>query len=245
VLLHGFLGAGRNFATLARKLAEREPARAVVTLDLTGHGASPALPPGADLATLAGDVLVTLRALALSEPLELIGHSLGGRVALAAGRLAPGALSRVSLLDIGPSPLRPDASQTTAVLAALLAAPDRGPSRAALGAGLRAAGLAAALVDWLLLNLEADDDGVHWRIDRAALAELHRRAGAEDLWSVVEDARPFRLRCVRGARSGYVTELDASRLTRAGCPVTTLEGAGHFVHVDRPQELAAWVLAGD
>jgi pimeloyl-ACP methyl ester carboxylesterase len=214
----------------------------VVTLDLTGHGASPALPPGAGLATLAGDVLATARALALPEPLELIGHSLGGRVALAAGRLAPEALARVSLLDIGPSPGPPGAREIARVLAALLAAPARGPSRGAVRTALAAEGLSGALVDWLLLNLETDGDGVRWRIDRAALADFHRRAGDEDLWGVVEGSRPFALRCARGEGSDYVSGSDAARLTRAGCPVTTVDGAGHFLHVDRPRELLAWVL---
>lgn len=245
VLLHGFLGQARNLTTLARGLAEHEPARAAVTLDLTGHGASPALPPGADLATLAGDVLTTVRALALPEPLELIGHSLGGRVALAAGRLAPGALRRISLLDIGPSPRPPGASETTRVLAALLAAPVQGPSRATFRAALSAEGLSGELVDWLLLNLRADGDGVRWRVDRAALAELYHRTGGEDLWPVVEGPRPFAIRCVRGAGSGYVSDADARRLTQAGCPVTTLAGAGHFLHVDRPREVLASLLAED
>ena len=243
VLLHGFLGQARNLTTLARGLAEHEPARAVVTLDLTGHGASPALPPGADLPTLAGDVLATVRALAVPEPLELIGHSLGGRVALAAGRLAPGALSRISLLDIGPSPLAPGAGETGRALAALLAAPARGASRDVFRAPLRAEGLPDAVVEWLLLNLVAEPDGYRWRVDRAALAEFHRRAGGEDLWPAVEGPRPFAIRCVRGAGSGYLSDADARRLAEAGCPVTTLEGAGHFLHLDRPREVLAWLLA--
>ena len=89
VLLHGFLGSARNLSTLARALVERDPDLGIVAFDLTGHGASPPLPPGADSATLAGDVLASAHALGLPTPLTLVGHSLGGRIALRAALLEP------------------------------------------------------------------------------------------------------------------------------------------------------------
>ena len=66
VLLHGLLGSARNLATLARTLVERDPTLVVISLDLTGHGASPPLPPGVDSGTLATDVLTIARALRVS-----------------------------------------------------------------------------------------------------------------------------------------------------------------------------------
>jgi pimeloyl-ACP methyl ester carboxylesterase len=48
----------------------------------------------------------------------------------------------------------------------------------------------------------------------------------------VVERRVRPLRCVRGERSPYVTDADARRLEAAGCPVITLAGAGHFLHVD-------------
>ena len=56
MLLHGLLGSARNLATLARRLVDRNPELALVALDLTGHGGSGPLPPGADTAALAADV---------------------------------------------------------------------------------------------------------------------------------------------------------------------------------------------
>ena len=52
-----------------------------------------------------------------------MGHSLGGRVALAAARRAPESVTDVTLLDIGPGPLDPATSETRRVLQVLLAAP--------------------------------------------------------------------------------------------------------------------------
>jgi pimeloyl-ACP methyl ester carboxylesterase len=242
VLLHGFLGSSRNLGTLARQLAQADPSLSVLALDLRGHGVSPPLVPGADLATLARDVLASARALGLGAPLPLIGHSLGGRVALRACLLDAASVAHVTLLDITPSPLG-EATGATAVLDALLGAPARAQSRDVVRAHFAAAGLTPAITEWLLTNLVREDGAYRWRIDRAALAALHAHTAADDLWPAVETARAYTLHCVRGGRSPYVSEPDARRLEAAGCPVDTVDGAGHFLHVERPADVLARIRA--
>src|SRR3954471_1023393 len=105
VLLHGFLGAGKNLRTLAQRWSERDPARLFVMPDLTGHGASPPLPPDAGIETLAADLGETVRAEGLPGPVSLVGHSLGGRAALGLVRLEPSLVRDVVLLDITPGPI--------------------------------------------------------------------------------------------------------------------------------------------
>jgi len=230
VLLHGFLGSARNLSTLVRMLVERDPRLGVVALDLTGHGASPPLPPGADSTTLARDVLATTRALELAEPLSIVGHSLGGRVALRAALLEPTALAAVIFLDVAPGPL-PEAG-IARVLDAVRRAPARVTTRGQARAHLVADGVPATLADWLLLNLEPAD------------AMRHARIVGEDLWPAVEGRRAYAPRCIRAGASGYVTEADARRLEAANCPVVTIPGADHFLHAERPRETAEAVLAG-
>jgi esterase len=243
VLLHGFLGSARNVASLARGLAERDPSLSVLALDLTGHGASPPLPSRADTSALAADVLATARALDVPTPVRLVGHSLGGRVALRAGLLEPTAVGHITLLDISPSPLKPG-GETAAVVNALMRAPDVARSRDEFRVFFRAAGLADEVTEWLLLNLAREGDLVRWRVDRDALAALHRRIADEDLWPAVEGPRPYSLHCVRGGLSPYVDEGTARRLIAAGCPVDTIAGAGHFLHVEQPIATLERVLAG-
>ena len=243
LLLHGFLGAARNLATLARGLAERLRDRAVVTLDLTGHGESPPLPKHPDVAVVARDVLDTARALDLGRPWTLVGHSLGGRVALRAALLEPAAFGHLTLLDVTPSPRGPG-GESAAIVKALAGAPDVARSRDAFRSWFRQAGLVPAAVDWLLLNLVHEGDVYRWRIDRAALAALYAEIYAEDLWPAVEGRRPYSVHVIRGGNSDYVSDADARRLTAAGGRVDTIEGASHFLHVDRPRELLDRIVQG-
>ena len=242
-LLHGFLGSARNLATLARGLTQRLPDRSAISLDLTGHGESPPLPPHPDLAIIARDVVETARALEAAAPWTLIGHSLGGRVALRAALLEPAALAHLTLLDVTPSPRAPGGEVAT-IVRALADAPDTAPGRDAFRAWFRKAGLPPAAIDWLLLNLVHDRDVYRWRIDRAVLAALYAEIGADDLWPAVERRRGYAIHVIRGGKSDHVSDADVRRLTAAGCRVDTLDGASHFLHVDRPEELLDRIVQG-
>ena len=164
-----------------------------------------------------------------------MGHSLGGRVALAARQLAPAAVGEVVLLDISPGPLSFE-TELDHILHLVLAAPSSVPDRQQMRGYFTAAGVSEPLADWLILNLVQDSGAYHWRIERRALEELHHSSRATDLWpAIVGAGSPTR--CIRGERSRFVGDADAARLTQAGCRVDTLADAGHFVHVDQPAQL--------
>jgi pimeloyl-ACP methyl ester carboxylesterase len=235
VLLHGFLGSGKNLRSLAQRWSERDPERAFLILDLTGHGASPPLPPDAGLVTLAGDVQETMAAEGMAAA-ALVGHSLGGRVALALAEAAPEAVTEVVLLDITPGPIDDRLSASRRALEVLLRAPDQAPDRRTLRAFLVDGGLSPGTADWLVMNVRLEDGQARWTFDRRALDRLQARISADDLWPVVE-RRTVPVRCIRGERSGYVTDADVARLQAAGCPVDTLAGAGHELHVEALEAL--------
>jgi len=232
ILLHGFLGSGRNLGSLARRWSELDASRTLLLADLTGHGHSPPLPPHPTIDDLARDVADLAREHGAHE---IVGHSLGGRVALRARGLAGDVIESVVLLDISPAPTTGIGSNLQAVLDAFLAAPATAPSRDAMAAHLRAAPIPEALAQWLLLNLDRADDGsVTWRVDRDRLEALHHQSGAVDLWDTLADGPT---RCIRGAASPFVSDADVDRMVHAACRVDTVPNAGHFIHVDNPTEL--------
>jgi pimeloyl-ACP methyl ester carboxylesterase len=241
-LLHGFLGSSRNVATLARGLAAGAPQFSVYAFDLPGHGGSPPLPPGADLAALARALLDSTRALS-ALPWTLVGHSLGGRVALKVALVDAAAVAHLTLLDITPSAM-PPGGETARLVEALGGAPSEARDREEFRAWFARAGLAPSLTEWLLMNLARDGEVLRWRIDRVALAALYPRINAEDLWPAVESGCPYGVHLVRGGSSSYVSDADARRFEAAGGRVDAIAGAGHFLHVDRPAETLDQILKG-
>lgn len=236
VLIHGFLGSGRNLSGLARRWAQRDPSLTIFLPDLTGHGVSPSLPDGADLSTVASDLLATLLVEVGARPVDLVGHSLGGRVALEALSLHPERVQSVTLIDITPSPIGAEGDGTTLVLDRLTQAPIHPESREATRDFLVEGGIAGPVADWILTNLVPSNGSYSWRIDREALAKFRVPMSTADLWEVVE-RHPEKIRSIVAGDSDYVQPHCRERLLSLGIPSEVVEGAGHFVHVDKPREL--------
>ena len=237
VLLHGFLGSGRNLRSVAVRWASRDPSRTFLLPDLRGHGASPTPPPSTTLFDMGDDVLETAGAIG-EPPFTLVGHSLGAHVALAATHQRPELVESVTILDMTPGPVRVEMSDSAQVMAVMLQAEATTPDRPTMRRFLQGKGLSTPLTEWVLTNLTQLPDGSYgWRIDRAALDALGGNMNREDLWSVVE-RRKIPMRCIRGSRSPYVNAEDLRRFEAAKVPVVTLE-AGHFVQVDAFDALIA------
>jgi pimeloyl-ACP methyl ester carboxylesterase len=230
LLLHGFLGSGRNLRALATGWSKRDRSRQFVLIDLPGHGQSPPPPPDAGLKQLAEAVAATARGLKLEPPWTICGHSLGGRVGLMLAGLSPDTVASVAMLDVAPGPIPVERQTSVSVMKTLLAAPATAVDRKAMREWLTGAGLSGPIADWLLLNVEPGEGGVTWRFDRERLAQLHPSVSAEDLWPIAE-SRPAPLTVVRGSKSPYVTDADVARLSSLGAITATVQ-SGHDVHVE-------------
>ena len=232
-LLHGLYGQGSNFAAVQRRLAG---SRRVIVLDLRNHGASPHAPE-MDYPTMAQDVLETLRALR-ALPCALIGHSMGGKVAMAAALRAPGEVERLLVADIAPT-VYAHAMAHAAYVAAMQALElTPGLTRAAADAALAEAVPDAAVRGFLLQNLRTGAAPT-WRLDLAAIrAALPVLLGWPALVRV-RYAGPTLF--VAGGRSDYI-QGDQRIPIRALFPLArfaTLKQAGHWLHVDDPDGFIA------
>ncbi len=233
LLLHGFLGSGRNLGSLAARWSEADPSLTLILPDQLGHGASPPLPEPPTLQALA-DAVVALQADLSAEEAPLVGHSLGGRVAL---RAASVRTPKIAMLDIAPSPIALT-DGLDRVLQVLMAAPATAQSRAAMREHFINQDVSPALADWALMNLVAGDAGFAWRIDRQQLARMNDEASARDLWPDAERLQ-HKLVAIRGGASHFVSAADVERFSHLGVAVQTIAGAGHFLHLDEPQAVLA------
>ncbi|MGI3776666.1 MAG: alpha/beta fold hydrolase, partial [Janthinobacterium lividum] len=98
VLLHGLFGSGRTLGVVARRLVAE--GFSALSLDLRNHGGS-GHAPGMGYGVMAGDVVETLDALGVGAA-AVLGHSMGGKVAMALAGAAPGRVERLVVADIAP-----------------------------------------------------------------------------------------------------------------------------------------------
>lgn len=104
VILHGFLGSARNWKSLQNALASRLPNHAVTALDLRNHGATLPHVPTMGYADMAKDVAHFLKTSSGSgAPTTLLGHSMGGKVAMTLALTQPQLLERLVVVDIAPA----------------------------------------------------------------------------------------------------------------------------------------------
>ena len=237
LILHGFLGSARNLFGFSGRLCEADPELQVRLPDLLGHGASPSLPSEPTLEVMAEATVEWLDQVGWHEPVDIMGHSLGGRVALAMARQHAARIRRLILLDIAPGPVDTRSLELAPILELVRAAAASVPSRDEMRDWFMAQGVAPPLAEWLIMNLLRQPDGQFtWRFDRERLALLNDSSSQADLWHCAEGIAQ-RLTSIRGEQSSFVGEADVRRFASLRVPVHTIAGAGHFVHVDAPDRL--------
>ncbi len=236
-LLHGLYGQATNFATVQRRLAH---GRRVIALDLRNHGSSPHAST-MSYPAMAEDVLETLRDLA-ALPCALVGHSMGGKVAMRAALEAPAAVSRLLAADIAPVAYDHAEFHGRYVAAMRALKLHHGLTRPEADAALAEAVPDTPTRRFLLQNLRIGPAPA-WRLNLEAIeAALPDLAG----WPNPEGAvyRGPTL-FVAGARSDYIRPeyRPAIRALFPAARFVTLKDAGHWVHADDPEGFLSVVEA--
>lgn len=230
-MLHGLFGASGNLAAIQRRLGA---SRRVIAFDLRNHGGSPH-DPAMSYGAMAEDVLDSLAALDVPRA-ALIGHSMGGKVAMRAALLRPDRVERLLVADIAPVRYDPAFRAIADAMLALPLAP--GLTRAAAHAALAPAVPDPAVRGFLLQNLRLGA-APGWRI---GLREIAAGLPGIEGWDAPDGARyDGPVLVLRGERSGYVRP-EHRPAVRALFPLarfTALKDAGHWLHADAPDAFAA------
>lgn len=232
VVLHGLFGSRHDWLGIARRLTDT--ARFFL-LDLPNHGDSPRLDPFL-MDTTAKAVMQTLAAERIEKPF-LLGHSLGGKIALTLVRDNPDAFAHLILGDISPRKIQPlHLFPLRACRRLDLATP--GLTRQTLDASLACQIPDPLLRHYLLKNLVRDQEGYFWW--RIPLDVLERDT------AIVTDAVEFPTpsdvpaTLIAGGKSAFSVSRDLPLLKHAFQSLTlhTLPNAGHMIQADAPAEVA-------
>jgi pimeloyl-ACP methyl ester carboxylesterase len=243
--VHGLFGQGKNWTTIAKGLADRHR---VTLLDLPNHGHSP-WTDRVDYLDMAELVAAELEH--LDEPVTLVGHSMGGKVAMQLALRRPELLRALVVVDVAPVtyPLQggrtddPDeeASPFAAYIQAMRAM-DLGTltSRDEADQALRPAVPSRMVRSFLLQSLVREgsgtDGGWRWRLN---LELLERDLGELRGFPAPPPGASFDgpVLWISGANSTYVLPEDRPHMD-ALFPATRLvriKGAGHWVHSEQPE----------
>jgi len=98
-ILHGLLGSMDNWRTQAKRLSQ---AQTVITLDLRNHGDSPHI-KGMSYREMYDDVIKVAQAENI-KTFHLLGHSMGGKVAMQLALAHPEMVESLIVVDIAPKP---------------------------------------------------------------------------------------------------------------------------------------------
>ncbi|GAA3713306.1 alpha/beta fold hydrolase [Terrabacter ginsenosidimutans] len=238
--LHGLFGQGRNWNQIAKSVSGPEGAEArCLLVDLPDHGRSP-WSPEFSLDAYADAVAATLRDAGEGERWAVVGHSLGGKVAMVLALRHPELVDRLVVVDIAPKGygslerfegyIREMQSLPLGELAS------RGDAEARFtepDPGVKA---------FLLQNLRREGQGWRWQVNLDLIARdaaLGVDSHIADWPDAVDELPAYDgpVLWIAGGDSRYVTREDGDRMRRhfPRTRLFTIKGAGHWVHTDAPE----------
>jgi pimeloyl-ACP methyl ester carboxylesterase len=226
---HGLFGQGKNWTQVAKDLARDHR---VLLLDMPNHGRSP-WTETFDYLDLADRVADALRD---EGPVALVGHSMGGKIAMVMALRHPELVERLVVVDVSPAAYssgREFVGYIETMRAMDLSSLER---RDQADEALREAVPSATVRGFLLQNLRREADGWHWQVNLDLLGdEMAALVGwpDEELGDASYDGPVL---WIGGALSDYVgdeyaPEMD-SRFPRNRRVM--IKDAGHWVHSQQP-----------
>lgn len=227
LIAHGLYGSARNWGVLARPLSERFR---VTSVDMRNHGDSPWF-DSHGYEEMAEDL-----AGVLDGPSHVLGHSMGGKAAMALALCHPDKVDRLIVADM--APVAYDHDQTRFIDAMRGVDPARVSRRSEAAAQL--AGIEPGVASFLLQSL--DIAGGKWKLNLDVLeAEMPRILG----WPTFEGRFDAPALFLSGGDSDYVRRehRDAIKALFPKARFASIKRAGHWLHADKPAETQAAIRA--
>ncbi|PWE30517.1 alpha/beta hydrolase [Maritimibacter sp. 55A14] len=234
VIAHGLFGSARNWGVLARRLGTD---RQVIAVDMRNHGQSPRFRTNgyAEMADDLADVIA-----AHGGRADVLGHSMGGKAAMVLALGRPELVARLIVADI--APVGYGHSQTPLIRAMKGLDLDAVTTRRDADAALEQAIPEPPVRAFLLQSLDLKGERPRWLINLDVLeAETDAIIGFPDVAGRFDGPALF----LAGGASDYVQAAHEDRI-RALFPAAKLEwieGAGHWLHAEKPREFEAEIRA--
>jgi len=243
VIIHGLLGSATNWRTIAQK-PEFGQNRRVFAVDLRNHGSSPH-DETMNYTVMSNDIVRFLDKHSIDKAV-ILGHSLGGRTAMATALRHPDRLEKLVVVDIAPYNYNRDGhvswKSVNNVVTALQSVDvsqvrDRNHADRLLQDLIPDKGVRS----FALQNLVLENDQYRWRVNLDAIEKA--MPGLSHF--KYEELPPFDKPTlfIGGGRSDYILP-EHHPIIKTLFPqadIQTIPNAGHWVHVEAPQPFAKLV----
>ncbi|PSU90125.1 alpha/beta hydrolase [Photobacterium kishitanii] len=228
VLIHGLFGSADNLGLLARELKQHYQ---VISIDLRNHGLSPHSDQFS-YSDLAQDILDTLDHLAINQ-FDMVGHSMGGKVAMTLSTLASQRINHLIVIDMAPVAYRAHRHQN--VFNGLREV-NRHPitKRSEAEQYLVKYVEDAGVRQFLLKSLAKTDTGYQWRFNVEGLI-----ANYTTIMDWQPAAQPFtgKTLFIKGQLSDYIEPQHRSEIMAQfpNAKAHVVANTGHWLHAEKPK----------
>ena len=235
VVLHGLLGLSDNWDYFGKYFAEK--GYYVLVPDMRNHGQSPKM-EAFNYKVMARDVKQLLEAENVKSCF-VIGHSMGGKIAMMLAFKYPQIVNRLEVLDISPRAFDSPLQHIEFVAAMQSVDLNSVTRRADVEEQLKKYNFEKRILLFLMKNLSySHEHGFRWKPYLKGIYKNINEIGKGFDKSCVYNGPTL---IIRGGQSDYIRDVDIPFM-EAHLPkyeMTTFENSGHWIHVDAPQEFVA------
>lgn len=230
IILHGFFASARNWRNVATTLATTNH---VYVLDMRNHGTSPHSPI-MDYPAMADDLLNFMDTHQLRQA-TLLGHSMGGKIAMWFALNHPERIHKLIVVDIAPISYPHNFDNLINALQALPLSQISNRKQAELWLTDRIPDLSYR--QFLLQNLVLKEGHYGWRINLTIFANTAPHIAA---FPDTHNISAFTGMClfIAGSDSHYLKQKDINQLFPKAI-LTIINNAGHWIHVQQPTRFMA------
>lgn len=235
VILHGLFGSADNWQTHAKKLAEYFE---VTLVDLRNHGHSP-WSAEFSYALMVQDLHALVLDLQIQQPI-LLGHSMGGKLAMHYDQTYPNSIDKLLVVDMGVKAYPPHHAHILSAIHAIDLT--KISARAEVETILKTFVDSEGVRQFLLKNLYWEEKGkLAWRVNFPVL-----EASMPEILSALPERESFtNTLFIRGLLSNYIIDEDIETLESyfPDMQLVSIANAGHWVHAEAPDAFLDAVLS--
>lgn len=248
IILHGLFGSGDNWFTIAKLLEKHFE---IYLIDQRNHGKSPHSDEF-NYNVLTNDIFDFFKTHSISKA-HVLGHSMGGKVAMNFARNYPKLLNSLMLIDIAPKNYNENLSQEQSQHKTIIETlcnidlthiKSRDEVNNILSQKIESEKLRA----FLLKSLHRNNSGnFEWLLNLRALKEnLENISGGfiNDEWENIE-ITGFPVLFVKGGLSNYISKDDEVLINKIfpAAEIFEIPNTGHWLHAENPQMLAQKIIS--